>query len=87
MKTYKYLACLDAHGDLDDGRVLKLNMNYNRLWKIQAKSIRTARITALAKLERLAKRTKLPCILLEYPGIEIGKAGKENGEKLKVDII
>jgi hypothetical protein len=76
MKTYKFLACLDVKsGELDSALVAKLKKNYMRLWKIKAQRITTARKMALAKLERLAKRTKLPWTLIEENDGRIQKVG------------
>ena len=81
MKTYKFLAWLDGlSGELDSFWVARLNNNYNYLWLIKAERITTARKMALAELQRLAKRTKLPWILMEKSGSIIGKADGRSSE-------
>jgi transcription initiation factor TFIIIB Brf1 subunit/transcription initiation factor TFIIB len=80
MKTYKFLALIGVRfgQHLDSTLAAKLNKKYNHLRQIKAERITTATKMALAKLERLAKRTKLPWRLMDEAARIIGEADGKN---------
>jgi hypothetical protein len=81
MRIYKFLAFVDAHDELYSESMAKLNKRYSRLWPIKAKRATKARKMALARLERLAAKTKLPWTLMEEETKSI--IGKADGGKAK----